>query len=63
MFIVEWLKDGQQVHQEVMLGANVEAVLAAAKTELPRICAAAGSNPDAIRIKDAASGATTIEKI
>jgi hypothetical protein len=52
MFTVEWLKDGNIVHREAMLGANISDTLKLARTRLDDVKKASGAKPDTLRITD-----------
>ena len=54
MFIVEWLKDSETVKREAMIGSDLSGALKAARDETGKI------QFDAIRVRDAASGETSV---
>jgi len=54
VFIVEWLKGAETVKREAMLGAHIDDVLRVAHGDAEKI------QCDAIRVKNAATGETSI---
>ena len=63
MFIVEWLKNGQPIHKQAMLGARVDDVLKAARSDVENVRKTSSTAPDAIRILDASCGKVTVQAI
>jgi hypothetical protein len=63
MFVIEWQRDGKTIKREAMLGTNFDAALEVAREGVPQALAESGSEPDAIRIHDAARNTITVHKL
>ena len=63
MFTVEWLKDGNPVYREAMIGSSAEDVLRVARTLSETAKQASGTDPDTLRVTDHMTSQTTFEAI
>jgi hypothetical protein len=62
VFIVEFQRGGETVHEESFLGNDVDGVLKAALRDLPKLIVEHGPL-DAIRIEDFISNTVTVHKL
>lgn len=51
-FLVQWLRGGEVIHDQPMLGENIEDIIKASRQHTPQVIETTGKQPEEIRILD-----------